>query len=154
MTVKARARMIWAAAIGVIGTTAASGEPHRLLSESQRWAQSIEALPGGGWKLWGSTGKDEGTEIFASSHNVSQVGSIITVWFRWEFYMEQSNAWSAHYHSDVSRREIDCSRQAMRTLSVSYYPENNLGGGDPVSYTTDQKALRWDPLSLALSENH
>lgn len=110
--------------------------------EAEVWAKTIDLLPNGGWQYITVTGADE--LLFASTRNVAQAGPTVAAWFRWEYMTAQSDEYSTSYHSLVVREEVDCSRQAMRSLASAYYSKNNLGGASS-SFVTEQKLPVWSP---------
>jgi hypothetical protein len=113
-------------------------------SEAELWTASINTLPNGGWLYVGSMA-DEAGFFFASTHNVVHSGAIVTVWIRWEYRLEQSSSsYYMKYRSSVTREEVDCMRQAMRALTVSYYPQNNMDG-TATSYSYENQKVTWDP---------
>lgn len=111
-------------------------------SEAELWAASINPLPNGGWLYIGSLADDAGF-FFASTHNVVRSGAVVTIWIRWEYREEQSSSAYVKYRSSVAREDIDCARQAVKILTISLYPKNNMDG-TATSYVYEQKA-RWDP---------
>jgi len=109
------------------------------------WARSIEPLPAGGWKLLGPASTDNKSVLFASTHNLNREGSIVSVWFRFEFMLPQHNDESnGNFQSFVERDEIDCTAQASKRLAISYYQGNNLDNTGP-AYVWDAAKLLWAP---------
>jgi hypothetical protein len=112
-------------------------------SEEMLWAGSINPLPNGGWVYVGSLANTVGL-FYASTHNVIRSGQIITIWIRWEYRLEQSSAYNLKFRSVVAREEVDCTRQASRDLTQSFYPKNNLDG-TATSYSYESQKVLWDP---------
>lgn len=111
-------------------------------SEAMLWASSINPLPNGGWLYLGTMSADAGF-FYASNHNAIRSGSLVTIWTRWEYRLEQSSGY-VKFRSLVQREEIDCTRQATRVLARSLYPQNNLDG-TATSYSYESQKALWDP---------
>lgn len=109
------------------------------------WIKSIEPLPNGGWKFLTFASADNKSILYASTHNLSRDGSIVSAWFRFEFMLAQHNDESnGNFQSFVERDEIDCTAQASKRLAISYYQGNNLDNGGP-AYVWDAGKLLWTP---------
>lgn len=110
-------------------------------SEDELWTASIDRLPNGGWVYVGDMANDAGM-FFVSNHNVIRSGTAITIWSRSEYRSEQTSQNHVSFRSSVTREEVDCTRQASRVLTVSYYPQNNMNG-EATSYSYEREKARW-----------
>jgi hypothetical protein len=87
---------------------------------------------------------DNGSMVFSSTHNVTRIGSTVSIWFRSEYQAPQENSWSWSYLSSVSRVDVNCTKQMMRTTTSSWYRKNNLEG-ESTSSVFDDKSSIWSP---------
>ena len=79
--------------------------------------------------------------MFGSRRHESRKGSTVAVWLRFEYREAQGDG----FKSAVERDIYDCARIASKTLSVTYYNENNLGGAPGSSTTYDEDKVSWAP---------
>jgi hypothetical protein len=115
-------------------------ERERINAHPNEWAQTLEPLRNGGWRLL-FVGHDPVEALFSSDHHRSQAGSTITLWLRSEF-AEQQTARYPPYLSTAERDQIDCAGARLRLLSISYFPLNNLGG-QPVQLEQTPQTATW-----------
>jgi hypothetical protein len=74
-----------------------------------------------------------------------RAGTVVTVWFRYE-YREPQSTGSVVYNSSVARQAVECGQVAMKTLSVIYYAESNLAGAYTSEAYDASKSL-WQPAA-------
>jgi hypothetical protein len=104
---------------------------------------STRELPDGGWVLL-IVPADGTLAVFGSHRHATRRGSVATVWLRYEYRGRQStNGFS--YKSAVERFMYDCERVAGKSVSSTFYSENNLGEAGQ-SYVYDEGKVAWTPV--------
>lgn len=123
--------------------TRASEQKKKDFAETRTtWEAGLDPLTSGGWELavlsWDGT-----YAVFGSRRHETRKGSTVAVWFRYEFREQQSS--NGTYKSAVERDLYDCERNTTKTVSATYYGENNLVRGGS-SYTYDDGKVTWVPI--------
>jgi hypothetical protein len=108
------------------------------------WAQSLDKLPNGGWEFL-MVSPDGTYAIFGSHRHATREGGIVSLWDRYEFRESQPRNGGANYKSVVYREMYDCTGVRSKSVSNTYYSENNLSGVGP-SYTYEEAKVAWAPV--------
>jgi hypothetical protein len=108
------------------------------------WAASLDAMPSGGWVFL--LVRPDGTyAVFGSHRHATREGNVVSIWLRYEFREARTDNRNTSFKSLVEREMFDCGRAASKSVSDTYYRENNLeGGGSP--YVYDESKASWVPL--------
>jgi hypothetical protein len=107
------------------------------------WAASLDKLPIGGW-VFLMVGQDGTHAVFASHRHATREGNVVSIWLRHEYRESQETIAREHYKSAVERAMYDCARVNSKSVSSTYYAENNLSGLGP-TYTYDEAKVGWTP---------
>jgi hypothetical protein len=105
------------------------------------WAQSLDALPEGGWALLLAFQDGTGA-VFGSRRHESVEGEVVTVWLRWE-YRETQTTSTGRYKSEAVRVMFDCMRMQSKDLSQTFYSDNNFNG---VGVSSVLQQPTWNPI--------
>jgi hypothetical protein len=107
------------------------------------WSTKIELLPSGGWEVL-DVSEDGISILFGSRRHEVRKGTTVAIWLRDEFRENQVKNGQT-YKGLVERDVYDCERMTNKTLSVTYYAENNLQASGN-SYSYDEGTVRWIPI--------
>ena len=114
--------------------------------EQEAWLKTIAVVPAAGWEFVASAA-DSQSMVFASIYNLSRDGSIISLWYRWEFMNGQHNQGASdRFYSFVERDDVNCTIQASKQLAIAYYASNNLRS-EGSSYLRDGTKVLWSPAT-------
>ena len=107
------------------------------------WVRTLNPLAGGGWEFR-SVADDGSWATYTTTHQMKRSGKSVTLWLRQE-YAEVQVGSDGRYRSYVRKVDYDCSKQRSRTLTVIYYGDNNLEGGNQTE-ENDPKTAPWDAI--------